>query len=103
MLSFGKFQLFPQQNLGPGGAGGCGGMGMDMDGVRPPALPCCRVALRGRAGRLFGLVRHPGATAVAAARVKRLWWVVVLCTPTAAVTASPLVTARAIHEDIPHT
>ena len=47
-----------------------GGMGMDR--VLPLPLPCC-VALCGCAGCLFGLVRHPGAaTAVAAARAKRL-------------------------------
>ena len=46
--------------------GGGGGMGMGTGRARPPALPRCRLALCGRAGRLFGLVRHPGAAAAVA-------------------------------------
>ena len=53
---------------GPGG----GGMGLGMDRVLPPALPCCRVALCGCVKCLFRLVRDLGvATARAEARVKR--------------------------------
>ena len=36
------------------------GTAMGMNRALPPALPCLCLALCGCAGRLFGLVRHPG-------------------------------------------
>ena len=73
-------------------------MGRGMDRVLPPALPCHRMGLLGRAGCLVGLVRHPGpATAVAVARVRRLC---VLCTLTAAVTGGWAPPAGVFHKDV---
>ena len=73
-------------------------MGMGMDRVLLPALPCCRL---GCGGRLFGLVRHlGGATAVPEARVKRLCGAGAVCVHSAVTGGwASRVTAGDTHKD----